>query len=431
MHQIVDACVGGDGRCAKRRRLGQHDLFDGRVEFEQDLLDWHAQQPYRLSGSSNTAIPGPDGTIWRVSKGSDKATLDSRLHDALHELELAKLFGELCIAPKVIRSYGEESPLTQKTSRVAMLQQFYTTDLFEAMFDKRQACYIGEDEEVGGKVGSAIVHKCCQLGAVCVLHADIKPENVVLQLSKKHDNTHVFEDLRLIDFDPVFLSTGCDSVTAALEIEFAPVTPAAQSALFAVLNLILFWTYFDKALLTFGGAGLLECYGVLERALRDTDFQLSRIAIALPEDIKSLLNNWDDMYGGKRHHVAAPPILLAATDKFEGLRHDTWELSQKEIRVAGDVYSSRAICCGGKAGVAGTGFEVEGARQKLAEIADLTQARRKKSVRKEVAESVLPAGSSKFLRFLGRIHRTRPRWWPGHVAASQSLHRSGSAKTRR
>ena len=359
------------GTLASRRRGAGPKIAPLSPELErkeeQEWLDREALHERRTDGGYNTTVAarGKGDCLWRVSKGTDKPKRVRHLLDWIEEAELTKFFGKLGIAPQVFRDYSDMSKwLVRKQKRVAILQRRYTEDLSDALFESKAKVYLGDDANFGAAAGKYLVRRCCQLGAACMLHADLKPENVLVMLKSGGASgivkkVAVLNDLRIIDFDPQFLYAGCRCVASALRRLNPPVSkemlPELQSALFALLNLILLWAWFevDATTETTRDPAVTACHKVLTSALENSSFPLESAALVLPEVMGLRLETWEKNYREKplRKAKKAKPalsVVLAAAARFRGLRDFTWEEGPK---VAGVVYRApQALCCGSPSG---------------------------------------------------------------------------------
>jgi hypothetical protein len=352
---------------------------------EQEWLDEEAKRERRTDGGYNTTVAVGD-YIWRVSRGNNQAKRERHLKEWIEEAELSRFFGRLGIAPDVVRGYADGSKwLVGKQKRVALLQHRYTEDLADALLEKEAKVFLGNDASFGTEAGRYLVRRCCQLGAVCMLHADLKPENVLVMLKEKPRDlggkVSALDDLRIIDFDPQFLYGGCACVSGALRKldSSAPrMLPALQSALFALLNLILLWMWFEVDLISNGpraDPAVRACGSVLTAALADSSFPLDAVAYALPEVMRQRLRTWETNYREKplrkaKKNRAMLPLVLAAAARFSNLRKVNfanakgWEQGPK---VAGLLYRAPgALCCGSTAGECS--FDVPQLQRELAEL---------------------------------------------------------------
>lgn len=352
---------------------------------EEVWLNEQAQHERRTDGGYNTTVAVGD-YLWRVSRGSERTKRERHLKEWIEEAELAKFFGKLGLAPEVVRGYADSSKwLVSKQKRVALLQRRYTEDLSDALLETTAKVFLGNDASFGAEAGRYLVRRCCQLGAVCMLHADLKPENVLVMLKEKSNDlgkkVAVLDDLRIIDLDPQFLYGGCACVAGALR-HLNPAAkhmlPALQSALFALLNLILLWTWFEVETTRSGPRvepAVKACANVLTAALADSSFPLDGVAWTLPEVMRQRLRTWEKNYRDKplrkaKKHKAALSVVLTAAVRFANLREVNFASSQgwkKGPKVAGVVYRSpEALCCGSATG--NCSFDPTRVQQELAAL---------------------------------------------------------------
>ena len=302
---------------------------DLQAKKEQIELNEHSQIERRSDGGYNTVFGAPDhpGYIWRISKGHDLESRKRHLKEWIEETKIISILSKLNITPRVVRKYSQGSWLTDTQTRVALLQERYTEDLHDAMVNsKNPHLYFGEDPKFGAAVGHALARRMHQLGALCLLHGDLKPENVLVKVNASGK----LAGLRIIDLDPQFLFVGCDCLTPALS-EFLPgVGKADRSAyacaFYALINLVLFWTWFEvyRYVSTEKGKpiaiAIQKCHEVLSKALAKSSFPLDIVAPGIPEQLKRRLHLWCKNYRNSKQPLQKDkPVWAAACERFPSL----------------------------------------------------------------------------------------------------------------
>jgi hypothetical protein len=246
--------------------------------------------------------------------------------------------------------------------RVASLQTRYTQDLHDALSAPGGTNISLADSALFGRdVGKLLVRRMCQLGAACTLHGDLKPENVLLllpEVAKPGGGSAIsLGGLRIADFDPQFLFTGCDCI----KVEGSS-PQELQVALFAVLNILLLWTWFEVNLTTSTGRGAASgaCHRVLTRALSESSLPLDQLAAKMPVQLRERLQTWTANYRDKPARKSAP-IWTVAVERFPGLQGARYDWAAGP-RVAG----FRVLQTFGAGGV-----DIDGVRRRLKKIARL------------------------------------------------------------
>ena len=316
--------------------MHQYETLPSLQPSEQEkVLDAQAQVPRPNDGSYNTVFKASQkNLIWRVSKGNDRKKREKHINDWIKERGITDVFAGLHVAPQVEKEYSRGSWLTDNQLRVAALQVEYTEDLHDALGPPRRGkISLAYSEQFGIDVGRFLVWRLCQLGAACTLHGDLKPENVLLLLPK-YKNGVTLSDVKIIDFDPQFLFTGCNCVRAQ---------PNVQVALFAVLNLVLFWTWFevDEKIGSGRSAASRECHKELTRALETSILPLDELAPSLPPELMERLETWALNYRDKKLQGSVP-ILQAAVARFGGLRAQQYRRASGP-HVAGELVSANSF----------------------------------------------------------------------------------------
>jgi len=329
----------------------------------------------RNDGSYNTFASQGDGWGWRISKGRDRASRKRHLSEWLEEAALGYIFAAVGAGPAVDAEYTAGTWLTDKDLRVATHMAEYTEDLFEGFSDPKGAkVYIGASASLGKAAGDLLVRRICTLGAVCVLHGDTKPENVLL-LFRSRGRQEFLQDLRFTDFDPQFLFVGCDCLAGALKglgpralahIEAMP------GALFSILNLILFWTWFevdaelDKRRRR--EPAIIACHEALTSALTRSSFPLDLVGPNLPTQLKDRMAHWTKLYRDKKLGTTGAPLWQVAARTFPGLQGSRYDW-KRGPKVAGlQVVDAAHSCCEGQAD-GRCDFDVGSARAKLKSLA--------------------------------------------------------------
>ena len=324
-------------------------MTEQRPSEEERALDRAAKVPRASDGGFNTVLKSSrPNLVWRISKGTDLERRARHISNWIKETDVTDVFAGLHVAPEVKKEYSRGSWLTDTQHRVATLQVEYTEDLHDALSPpKKGKVSLASSESFGADVGRLLVQRLCQLGATCTLHGDLKPENTLLLLTDYQGGV-TLSDVKIIDFDPQFLFAGCDCMELAKEM---------QVALFAILNLVLFWTWFevDKEVNSRRGKASEACRRVLEDALARSSFPLDELAPKLPRQLMQHIRTWSAHYRDKKvpHSL---PLLQEAVSRFQGLRAARYTSGP---RVAGQLVSATSFVSG----------DIESARARLARIA--------------------------------------------------------------
>uniref|UniRef100_A0A6C0BZ19 Protein kinase domain-containing protein n=1 Tax=viral metagenome TaxID=1070528 RepID=A0A6C0BZ19_9ZZZZ len=296
------------------------------VALQEQLSQKAAKSTLWSDGGYNTIID--DAThpkrLWRISRGTDLGKRERHVEEWETEADLTEALGDANIGPFVYDKLAKDSYLTTRYSRVALSLERYTEDLHSAFFKQWDdedtettpwPGYRGNDAEFGDMCGKELLLRFMQLGQLCLLHADLKPENVLVRL---HGDKSLSK-LCIIDYDPQFMYYGCaclDDLIDKLPEKYQKAASARDPewkqslrvSYFCLLNIILMWCwldyYQDKHGLTRASS---KCYMQLSRALAASTFPLDVFSMdRLPQTMQVRLKGWQKRYfGNKSVHATA------------------------------------------------------------------------------------------------------------------------------
>ena len=321
---------------------------------EQEDLDFYSKKPHQLDGGYNTLVLDPlvaldSDLLWRVSKGEDSERREKHISDWIIEAQLSTILGNAAgIAPHVKRTYSSGTWLTDVKHRVAQLLERFPGDLFtafeQANCSKTQLCP-ATSKTFGEQVGHRLLGRCCQLGALRMFHGDAKPENVLVRVA---ENSLDLMELKLIDFDPQFLFIDDGTTLHQLRYLWSIDEKEKQdyvTALFALLNIILFWQWFEaqRAKNHPFTESMKACHLVLKLALEHSEFPLDFMAGLLPAALTHCLNKWMKNYNGP---LQRPHWYSMATGTFSSLniKHFSWKRGPSVH--GAHMVSAHGACCG-------------------------------------------------------------------------------------
>lgn len=299
---------------------------------EQRALNKRASESNLWSdGGYNTTLSDETDPkrIWRISKGTDEQKRKNHLDDWIEEAELSKLMGSVNVGPLVHKLFSKGSWLTDHEYRVAMLMTRFSEDLHSALFkkwdDEKNAPwkeYYGNDTEFGSLAGVMLVQRMLEMGQLCLLHTDMKPENVLVLIVNKN-----LVKLRMIDFDPQFMFYGCScmgKVIATLGTRVGKWEQEIKTSFFSLLNIILMWSWFNSYVKTSKKSceAAQACLESLKNALRTSHFPLDAIHAAdLPKGMLQRLNHWQKQYrDNMQPELKNVSVIEEAYAEFPNLR---------------------------------------------------------------------------------------------------------------
>lgn len=317
----------------------------------QKVLNARAAKYNPLAGGFNTVVlvPGQPDVIWRVTKGSDAeaASRASSLRKLwLPEARLTALLGQLDIAPHVLRTLGPGTWLFDTKHRGAMLVERMKEDLHEALFNRKAPLYVGGDKRTGHLIGTSLVTKCVELGRICMVHGDIKAENVLVKATRTRDG-HTRLEVKMIDYDPKFIYAGMACFASMLRSAF-PGRDLSDAtwpcALVTILNLLLLWQFFELNHSDGDGAPT-AVFNELARALESCDFPLDAVEPYFPDALSHRLKVWTESYRDKKLKVVAEKTLERL--KAAALPADAVSIAEQEKKMqalARDASGSPTLC---------------------------------------------------------------------------------------
>jgi hypothetical protein len=267
----------------------------------------------------------------------------------MKEVDVTEEFAAMQVAPRIEKAYTRGSWLADTQKRVATLQVQYTEDLIDALSHPQKGkISLASSKRFGTDVGRLLVPRLCQLGAACTLHGDLKPENVLL-LMPPFEGQVTLTEVKIIDFDPGFMFVGCDCVKLPMDM---------RVALFAILNLMLFWAWFeqDKATNRHRGSASDACHRVLAGALDRSAFPLDEVAPRLPRELTARLQKW----WANNYKNRPFALFQLAYSRFPNLRAERHRSGLGVPLVDGMRVSAASFARG----------DIEGARARLTRIAE-------------------------------------------------------------
>ena len=314
------------------------------------------------------------GRIWRVSKGDISESRLKHVKEWELEADLTQQLGRVNIGPYVYDKFSTGSVLTEKNIRVALSLEKYTADLASVFFKKHYSedelppgtlnynfpHYRGNDVDLGKHAGEEIILRAMELGKLCLLHADLKLENIMVKLGDDESPLKNVSQLklRIIDYDPQFMYYGCSclgdiinalpwSLQRLAGSKYKQWRETLQNCFFCVMNLLLIWAYLHDLHRTnsLQGAAASACYAVLTTALQRSSFPLDFFPMKkLPTGMQGRLKKWQDNY----YNQAS--IHDTVYSLFPALTSQTYDWEKGPV-VAGKIYGGVApwaICPTGK-----------------------------------------------------------------------------------